>query len=301
MVRRKPGKPEKEDASSYSRRSAVADSAWSAQDRARSGLGNAWERASYGLQKHLIWPLQDRAGTLGAPARALSFAALVLIAAGAGVAGLVLASSGGSEGGTTTRVAAAPEPVVEVKAAAVEKPAAPTLQGAAPVFEPSAKATSSETDPAKAVVKSAPPATETEDEPAPEASAAAAAAASANLTPEEAGIDGPAAGPEAIAVARDFSNAFVVYETGGLDADVRKALGATATPELSKALLRRPPRLPANVEVPRAKVLNVVAGPSRDGVYTVSVSLLRVGTTSELRLDMERLKDKEWRVTNVLG
>ena len=60
-------------------------------------------------------------------------------------------------------------------------------------------------------------------------------------------------------------------------------------------------RQPADVEVPRAKVLNVVPGPSRGGVYTVSVSLLRVGVTSELRLEMERLKDEGWRVTNVLG
>ena len=42
-------------------------------------------------------------------------------------------------------------------------------------------------------------------------------------------------------------------------------------------------------------------GPSREGVYTLSVSLLRVGATSELRLEMERLKHKGWRVTNVLG
>ena len=82
---------------------------------------------------------------------------------------------------------------------------------------------------------------------------------------------------------------------------MREAFGATATPELAKALLRRPPRLPANVEVPQAKVVNVVPAPSRDGVYTVSVSLLRVGLTSELRLDMEKRKDEGWRVTNVLG
>jgi hypothetical protein len=64
--------------------------------------------------------------------------------------------------------------------------------------------------------------------------------------------------------------------------------------------MKRPPRQPANVEVPKAKVVNVVAGPSHGGVYSVSVSLLRVGLTSELRLDMEKHKD-EWLVTNVLG
>ena len=53
--------------------------------------------------------------------------------------------------------------------------------------------------------------------------------------------------------------------------------------------------------MPKAKVLNVVPGPSHGGVYTVSVSLLRVGVTSELRLEMEQLKGRRWRVTNVLG
>ena len=53
--------------------------------------------------------------------------------------------------------------------------------------------------------------------------------------------------------------------------------------------------------MPKAKVVNVVPGPSHGGVYPVSVSLLRVGLTSELRLEMEKLKGEGWRVTNVLG
>ena len=65
--------------------------------------------------------------------------------------------------------------------------------------------------------------------------------------------------------------------------------------------MRRPPRQPAGVEVPKAKVLNVVPAPSHGRVYPLSVSLLRVGATSELRLEMEQLKNKEWRVVNVLG
>ena len=55
------------------------------------------------------------------------------------------------------------------------------------------------------------------------------------------------------------------------------------------------------MKVPRAKVVNVVAGPSKDSVYPVSVSLLRVGATSELRLEMEQGVGKKWQVTNVLG
>jgi len=300
MSKRQPGKPEKQDASAYSRPSAVADSAWTAQDRTRSGVAHAYERASYTLQKRLIWPLQDRAGGMSAAARRLSFAAVILLAAGAGVVGLLLASSGGSQGEAGPQVAAAPQPVVEVKAA-VEKPAQPTLHGAAPDFKAPANPEPSEVDPAKAIVKSAPAASDETAAAADSGAAATTSAAGASASSAGSDASGRPAGPKALAVAHDFSDAFVVYETGGLDSGVRKAFGATATPELSRALLQRPPRLPASVKVPRAKVLNVVAGPSHDGVYTVSVSLLRVGSTSELRLDMEQLQGKEWRVTNVLG
>jgi hypothetical protein len=65
--------------------------------------------------------------------------------------------------------------------------------------------------------------------------------------------------------------------------------------------MQRPPRQPEGIEVPKAKVLNVVPAPSYDRLYPISVSLLRVGSTSELRLEMEQLKNKQWRVVNVLG
>jgi hypothetical protein len=114
-------------------------------------------------------------------------------------------------------------------------------------------------------------------------------------------LGGPPAPKAAKQVARRFAEAFVVYEVGGVDTKVRKAFGQTTTKQLSRSLLHRPPRQPASVEVPKAKVVNVVAGPSRGSVYTVSVSLLRVGVTSELRLEMERGVGKKWQVTNVLG
>ena len=65
------------------------------------------------------------------------------------------------------------------------------------------------------------------------------------------------------------------------------------------------------MKVPKAKVLNIVAGPTHGDTYTLSVSLLRVGVTSELRLDMRRRRangrnrqarsEAEWQVTDVLG
>ncbi len=112
---------------------------------------------------------------------------------------------------------------------------------------------------------------------------------------------GPPAPKAAKKVARRFAEAFVVYEIGGIDTKVRKAFDQTSTKQLSRSLLHRPPRQPASVKVPQAKVVNVVAGPSRGKVYTVSVSLLRVGVTSELRLEMEQGVGKKWQVTNVFG
>jgi hypothetical protein len=114
-------------------------------------------------------------------------------------------------------------------------------------------------------------------------------------------LTGPPAPKAAKKVARRFAEAFVVYEVGGIDTKVRKAFNQTSTKQLSRSLLHRPPRQPASVKVPQAKVVNVVAGPSKGKVYTVSVSLLRVGVTSELRIEMEQGVGKQWQVTNVLG
>jgi hypothetical protein len=109
------------------------------------------------------------------------------------------------------------------------------------------------------------------------------------------------AGRAATKVARRFSQAFVFYEVGEHPARAKAVFGETATPQLAEALAERPPRLPANVKVPKAKVVNLVPGPRRGKSYTVSVSLLRVGVTSELRLSLRQSKAEGWRVINVLG
>jgi hypothetical protein len=184
----------------------------------------------------------------------------------------------------------------------------PTLHGAAPVFKPAkgqekvgqSQGVESPAATAAAAANTGNPATDTiTSTPASPAARPAGATASSAQTADL--PDGPPAGPAAIAAARKFANAFVVYETGGDEDTVRKAFGATAPPELTKALMRRPPRQPAGVEVPQAKVLNIVPAPSHGTIYPLSVSLLRVGVTSELRLEMEQLKNQGWRVTNVLG
>ena len=313
MLRRQPGKSDAKDVSSYSRRAAATDAAWAAQDRLRSGLPRAlsavfdafrwpFERVVYALRKKLIWPAEDRAETMGRPARALASAAAIVLAAAVGVGGLIWAAPDGPHKSAPAPVAAADSAPLAAAEARPKQAPEPTLHGATPVFESTPARGASEVDPAKAIVKSDPSNSTEADSTATSATDTAAASSSATQpAAKAASVPGPPAGPAAIAVARDFAGAFLLYETGSSDAGVRQEFGATATPALAKALLRRPPRLPANVKVPKAKVVNVVPGPSQGRVYPVSVSLLRVGLTSELRLEMEQLKGDGWRVTNVLG
>jgi len=269
----------------------------------RRQLPVAAESARLWVEERLIWPLQDRGENLGVTSRALAAVGAVLVVAiGVAVAIGVSSGDGGGQQATSQVAAASTQlpPTDDGEKPAAEKPG-PTLEGAAPVFKPTKeeKKTDSQepASPAPVAPASADAATATIGTRPGSASSSAATSSTAQSS---IGVDGPPAGPEAIAVAEDFAGAFVLYETGGEESVVRETFAATATPELAKSLLRRPPRLPADVEVPKAKVVNVVAGPSHGGVYTISVSLLRVGLTSELRLDMEKQK-KSWRVTNVLG
>lgn len=286
---------------------------WRVSDGARAVfevVRRPFEDIHWALQRALLWPAQDRFEELDGRGRG--------IVAGGGLAviaisltGLVLATSGGSSDSTASPVAAVEAPIV--KSAPPPAPAAqekaPTLHGAAPVFKPAKpKPDNSKVAGAKALGDSATQSSQTTSTTSTAATdkissdpSASASTAKSSSTEQLAAVDGPPAGKQAIAVAHKFSNAFVVFETGGDETLVRKAFAVSATPALSKSLLKRPPRLPANVKVPKAKVLNIVAGPSHGGVYELSASLLRVGVTSELRLQMEHIKGEGWRVTNVLG
>jgi hypothetical protein len=268
----------------------------------------ALEDLSLALREHLLWPVEDRLLGLGDRGRAAVAAGAVVLALGLGIGGYSLLGSGTSEPTATAPVAAvskpAPEPTAAAPAPEPEPKPEPTLHGAAPVFKPAddqekvgqSKGVESAASPA-ATANTGDPATDTITS-TPSAGAAAATTSSAARPADL--PDGPPAGPVAIAIARKFADAFVVYETGGAD-EARETFKATATPELTKALMQRPPRQPAGVEVPQAKVLNIVPAPSHGTIYPLSVSLLRVGATSELRLEMEQLKNQGWRVTNVLG
>jgi hypothetical protein len=265
----------------------------------------ALEDLSLALRDRVVWPLEDQFRALGDAGRAAVAGGAVVLALGLAVGGYSLVSSGGDEPAPAAQVVAvtpAPEPAA--KPAPKPEPE-PTLQGAAPVFKASPEHESSKVSSSQPLEEggaAASTAANTGNAATDTISSnPAATAATASTSSVDAAVDGPPAGPAAIAVARKFADAFVVYETGGEESEVRKAFKATAVPEVTQALMQRPPRQPAGVEVPKAKVLNVVAAPSHDRIYPVSVSLLRVGATSELRLEMEQLKNKQWRVTNVLG
>jgi hypothetical protein len=270
----------------------------------------ALEDLSLALREHLLWPAEDRLLGLGRNGRAAVAGGAVVLALGLGVGGYALLDSGSSEPTAASPVAVVAEPAPKptpVAPAPEEKPAPePTLHGAAPVFEPAAgeekvgesKGVESATAPAATAANTGNPATDTIT--SSPAARPATTSATTSKTARTDVPDGPPAGPAAIAVARKFAEAFVVYETGDAE-EAREAFEATATAELTKALMRRPPRQPSGVEVPQAKVLNIVPAPSHGTIYPLSVSLLRVGATSELRLEMEQLKNQGWRVTNVLG
>jgi hypothetical protein len=296
-------------------RSSIANAAFAVEERVVWGGADVlrgiadvvkwpFERAIWAIERGFVWPLEERSGNWGASVRVLGIAALALLAAGAGILGLVWASGSGGGGTSPAQEVAAPvaAPVVRQAPAPIPTPAAPVLQGAKPDFADAPRGAS------KSSAETVSP------ESAAGASGSESAAATAGSSAEVAksassGAQGPAAGsavepagPPATKVARQFAGAFVLYEIGRATPAVRDVFNETAAPRLAHELLRRPPRQPAGAAVPKAKVLNVVAGPHRGNTYTLSVSLLRVGVTSELRLDMERNpKSGVWEVTNSLG
>jgi hypothetical protein len=264
----------------------------------------ALEDLSLALRDRVLWPLGDRFMALGDGGRAAVAGGAVVLALALGIGGYTLVSSDEGEPTTVAPVAVttapAPEPA-PVKAEPKPEPE-PTLQGATPVFKAPQGQDSTIADPdASEATAVASNSSNTGNAATDTISSKPGATTAARASTATESVDGPPAGPAAIAVARKFADAFVVYETGAEKSQVRQAFKATAAPEVTKALLQRPPRQPAGVEVPKAKVLNVVPAPSHDEIYPVSVSLLRVGVTSELRLELEQLKNKDWRIVNVLG
>lgn len=265
-----------------------------------------FERLAWGAERRLLWPLQERvawplrdraAGVAASGSRGAGAGALVAVALGAVAFGVVALEGDGTEEATPTDVKPltfvtppSPTPPAEPKD---EEPTGPVLRGVEPEFG----------------VATGVGVTAAEDDDSSAGGEASAGDASDELgggeAEEEAGATTSSrkpvpAGPAAMKVARRFAEAFVFYEIGERPGRAMTVFGETATPELATALAERPPRQPSSVEVPKAKVLNLVPGPRSGKAYTVSASLLRVGTISELRLQLTK-QAGAWLVTDVRG
>lgn len=258
-----------------------------------------FERVIWAVERGIVWPLEERTGDWDPQLRAAGVGVMALLAAGAGVLGLLWASGSGSGGASPEPEASAPVTAAVVRQAAPPATAAaPVLQGAKPDFAdaPRNSVSKSSSAGAESTVATSGTATGTGST----AEVAKSAGSSAGDSTSASAVK--PAGPPAARIARQFAGAFVLYEIGRKTSEVETTFNQTATPRLAHELLRRPPRQPAGVKVPKAKVLNVVAGPHQGDTFTLSVSLLRVGVTSELRLEMQRdPKTGVWQVADSLG
>ncbi len=253
-----------------------------------------FERAAWSVERGLLWPLRERLAGSTPSRRGAGAAALIAIAVAAIVAGVLLrpGDEASPERVAVAQPVAAPATVPQPSAA---QPPGPTLHGVAPSFgvgKGVGVSKSDAGDAAAAEPETPDSAAETGAETTPSEGGPGATTSSAKPVP---------AGPAAMKVARRFSKAFVFYEIGRHPARAKAVFAETATTQLAKALGERPPRLPSGAKVPKARVVNLVPGPRAGKAYTVSVSLLRVGVTSELRLTLQEEKGGGWSVAQVLG
>lgn len=240
------------------------------------------QRFAWAVEDRVVWPLQDLALGWDRRGRAAMAAGLVL-AAGIALAAGALWGGDGSQAKAPQVSAAEALTAKPVKPQPAPEPEGPVLHGAAPVFGASGGVAAGEASKAASAgatstPTSAPAAAQPQESVAPKSQTAAV-----------------------LRVARRFAGAFVLYEIGKAEGDASEVFAGTATPGVAKALAERPPRQPSQVDVPKAKVLNVVSGPRRGKRFrSVSVSLLRVGSISELRLDLRRTK-AGWLVSDIKG
>jgi hypothetical protein len=272
--------------------------------RAQDASRWPFERLAWTVERRLLWPLRERTAGWSPPGRGSGAVLGVVAVTPVALIGVgVLLLSGGGGGGAheppaaPLRVAVATPP----SKPAQQEPKGSTLQGGAPSFgvgksvKIGGEAKGESTD-ATATDSAGPGAnTAAGDEGGASGQADGGGAATAsNAKPVP-------AGPAAMKVAGHFAKAFVFYEVGKRLSRAKTVFGETATPQLAEALMKRPPRLPDNARVPRARVVNLVPGPRLGPAYTVSVSLLRVGLTSELRISLRHSETDGWMVSEILG
>lgn len=269
----------------------IRNSAWHVQEVLiwRGGdllrhLGDAakwpFEKAVWAFQRKLSWPVREWLAARNLPSRSAVASSFAVVLGAAAVTGGVVAAGSGTDAPVvqTVTVAQSSTPNVAPVADLPATSALPveTLKGVPPIFKStSSKLGKAETDPAKTSKTSS--------------------SSSERLTKADAK---KVAKP--LNVARRFADAFVSYEVGKDTQKAQAVFAQTARKPLAKSLADRPPRLPSNGRVPKAKVLNVVPGPQDNKQLAVSVAMLRLGVTSELRLQMEQTR-LGWFVSEVKG
>ena len=259
-------------------------------------------RLSWWLEEKVYWPLADAIRGRGDHAAPIEFEAerpsrppdlrIALATVGGaavigiGIAALLVSTGGGSAVRTAPPGAPAiatntPPPASVGSKTASADPS--KLHGVTPDFKAAAKATPPQASAKTQVTTQVSPLQGTNSKPS-------------SIPPSVAGD------PAALQTARDFAGAFVLYEVGRTNAKVNQTFAQTATPGLVKALKARPPRQPGSVKVPEAKVQNVVLSTPQDNGHLIeaSVSLLRLGALSELRLTLTQ-RHQSWAVGEVRG
>ena len=253
-------------------------------ERAPSALTWPFRRLWWAVEERLVWPVSDYlAGKTGGEQRRaepqpagtpsrrplawVGATALGMVAIGATAAAVFFYNEAEQKdsGPVVVQADDSRTVIVPMEPAAIDDP---TLEGVAPEFE----------------------------------AAAGSDGKSSGKLPANAVDPAPKPRKPAMAVAHTFATAFAAWEVGRKEAI--RAIRRTSTPRLGRELAARPPRLPEGVEVPRARVLNVVEGEARGDRTEASVSLLRAGSASELRLSLRREGEGRkavWLVTEVKG
>lgn len=269
-----------------------------------------FERVIWAFRSRVAWPLQDRFSERGRPVRtAIAVSAVGLAVAAAG-AGAISGSPNGSAAPGASPIVASAEPIelpdsaerALFSSAGTEEEVAetsdnPVLLGVAPNFEVAGAVSNAGSGDA---VNAGAGGTPINSDAGPGA-APSPAGSDETFTATKADIPKPDTVRPALNVSRQFADAFVLYEIGEGDDGVRTTFQKTAAKPLVAALKERPPRLPKGVKVPQAKVLNVVPGPRKGKSLSVSVALVRLGASSELRLRLKHDKETGWLVSDVRG
>jgi hypothetical protein len=225
---------------------------------------------------------RNRFGTSGRDVFVVLGTVAVALGVGIGIVAITAPHGSTPPAPSASAAAASAAATTQANAAAAAQTAVaqtPNLQGVTPNFKSSSKAAGS--DAAAATNTQATTIQETSAKPS-------------SIPP---GVTDDVA---ALHTAQNFASAFVLYEVGKSNPKVKRAFARTATPALARALGDRPPRLPNSVKVPTAKVQNVVLGAKKGRDIDASVSLLRLGELSELRLTLT-LRHGNWAVSEVRG